>query len=253
MALQNNVRIAMLQPNYIPWKGVFDLISRVDIFVFYDDVQYTSKDWRSRNKIASPQGELWLTVPVKHDGRQLICNSLIDRNTSWQKKHYKSIYLNYKKAPYFEEYHYLLEEIYLKHCWENLCELNVFSTQLISKALDLNPQWVRSSQLGFTGNKDGEKVVKICKALGANYFINGPASKAFMNEDLFREAGIHLEYMQYSYSEYLQLHKPFRHDLSILDVLFNCGKASRKMIQQLNRGQTTGVVTNGMVETGKNI
>lgn len=104
-------KIAILQPNYIPWKGVFDLINQVDAFVFYDDVQYTKKDWRSRNKIKSPNGEHWITVPIATKGKreQLIFEAEIDNTQIWQSKHYKSIWSSYNKAPYFEEYKYIIK------------------------------------------------------------------------------------------------------------------------------------------------
>src|SRR5436190_11370628 len=103
-------KIAILQPNYIPWKGVFDLISRIDVFVFYDDVQYTAKDWRSRNRIRTAHGDIWLTVPVLSKGlrTQRICDAVIDPLSNWQEKHYKALKANYQKAKYFKEYEYLL-------------------------------------------------------------------------------------------------------------------------------------------------
>ncbi len=225
-------KIAILQPNYIPWKGVFDLISRTDVFVFYDDVQYTVKDWRSRNKIKTAHGEIWLTVPVKTTGHggQRICDAEIDTSSNWQAKHYKSLKINYQKAMYFKKYEYLLEEIYLNKKWSNISDLDIYSTQLIAKALDIEVEWHKSSDLGQSGGKEGERAVKICKMLGCDYFINGPSSKAFMNEELFSEKGIVLDYMKYSYPEYAQLHPPFTHQVTVLDVIFNCGPDARKFI-----------------------
>ncbi len=225
-------KIAILQPNYIPWKGVFDLIDRVDIFIFYDDVQYTVKDWRSRNRIRTTHGDIWLTVPVKTKGlgEQLICDAEIDMSSNWQRKHYKALKINYQKAMYFKEYEYLLEEIYLRNSWAKISDLNIYSTQLLAKALGIEVEWHKSSDLEQSGNKDGEKVVKICKMLGCDYFINGPTAKAFMNEELFRENGIVLDYMEYGYPEYRQLHQPFTHQVTVLDTIFNCGPEARKFI-----------------------
>lgn len=219
-------KIAILQPNYIPWKGVFDLISRVDVFVFYDDVQYTVKDWRNRNKIKSANGELWLTVPVIHKGRrdQLIKDAEIDNTTNWQQSHYKSLVSSYKKAPFFQEYHFILEEIYLNKQWDSISDLDIYATKRIAEILGIQVEWYRSSDLGCEGTKEGSKVVQICQKLKCDYFINGPASKGFMDEDLFRSEGIVLEYIEYDYSEYKQLYPPFNPYVSVLDTIFHCGK-----------------------------
>lgn len=226
------MKIAILQPNYIPWKGVFDLIDQVDVFVFFDDVQYTKKDWRNRNKIKTSNGETWLTVPVLTKGvrNQLINEAKINTEDNWQIKHYKAIELAYKKAPYFSEYKYIIDEIYLNNKWETIVDLNVFSTKLIAKALGINAKYVLSSDLEATGDKDGERVVEICKKLDCDYFINGPAAKAFMNQELFDSANITLDYIEYDYPEYDQLHPPFSHFVSVLDLLFSCGPEAKSFI-----------------------
>ena len=225
-------KIAILQPNYIPWKGVFDLINKVDVFVFYDDVQYTKKDWRNRNKIKTKNGDIWITVPVVTKGHQeqLIVDTHIDVSSNWQHKHYKTIRSNYAKAKYFDKFHYILEEIYLNNYWTRISDLNIFSTKLIAEALNINTRWVKSSDLQVDGSKDGERAIKICKQLECDYFINGPASKEFLNEELFIKNDIELVYMDYSYKEYEQLYKPFSHNVSVLDVLFNCGENAPNFI-----------------------
>ena len=217
--------IGILQPNYIPWKGVFDLINRVDIFVFYDDVQYTTKDWRNRNKIKTKDGLKWLTVPVIKKGlrHQLISQTKIDNSTNWQSKHYKTIISSFSKSPYLKDYEYLLEEIYLKKKWNMLSDLNITSTVFLAEALGIKMEWYKSSEFDETGSKDGEKVIKICQRLGCNHFINGPASREYMNEELFSNYHVSLSYIDYQYPEYPQLHGPFCHQVSILDLLFNCG------------------------------
>lgn len=225
-------KIAILQPNYIPWKGVFDLISRVDVFVFYDDVQYTTKDWRSRNRIRTAHGEVWLTVPVLSKGArdQRICDAVIDPSSKWQDKHYKALRINYQKARYFKDYEYLLEEIYVSRRWSKLSDLNIFATKLIAGALGITAEWHRSSDLGQSGGKNGERAINLCRRLACDYFINGPSARSFMDTSLFRENGIELDYMSYSYPEYPQLHEPFVHEVTVLDVIFNCGPAARAYV-----------------------
>ena len=218
-------KIGILQPNYIPWKGVFDLIDQVEVFVFYDDVQYTVKDWRNRNIIKTSHGDKWLSVPVIHKGKrnQLIHEAKINNIENWQKNHYKTIKLAYSKTKYFNEYYYILEELYLNNKWDKIAELDIFATKLIAVALGIKVEWVRSSELKKAGDKDGERVVKICKELGCNHFINGPTSKPFMNERLFNEACIKLDYLEYNYNVYEQQHPPFNHNVTVLDLIFNCG------------------------------
>lgn len=225
-------KIAILQPNYIPWKGVFDLINRVDVFVFYDDVQFTAKDWRSRNRIRTAHGDLWLTVPVLCKGRreQRICDAIIDPNSNWQSKHYKALKANYQRARYFKDYEYLLDEIYLANQWAKVADLNIFATKLISGALGVKTEWHRSRDLGQSGGKNGERAINLCRALGCDYFINGTSARSFMDASLFMESGIELDYMSYSYPEYEQLHQPFVHEVTVLDVIFNCGPKAREFV-----------------------
>lgn len=225
-------KIAMLQPNYIPWKGVFDLINKVDVFVFYDDVQYTSKDWRNRNKIRAPKEDIWLTVPVLTKGlrHQLICDAKINNSQNWKKKHYKTIKANYLKAPFFNEYEWILEDLYINNSWDKISDLDIYATKVLAKVLGIEVEWYRSSDLNQSGDKDGEKIIKICKELDCDYFINGPASKDFMNETLFAEHKIALEYMTYDYPEYKQLVEPFNHYVTVLDLIFNCGPEAGKYI-----------------------
>jgi len=225
-------KVAILQPNYIPWKGVFDLISRVDAFVFYDDVQYTAKDWRSRNRIKTAHGDLWLTVPVLTKGLrdQRICDAVIDPLSKWQTKHYKALKANYHKARYFKPYEYLLEEIYLARRWAKIADLNIFATRLIAEALGLKVEWHRSSDLRQSGSKNGERAINLCKSLACDHFVNGPSARTFMDESLFGQNGIKLDYISYAYPEYEQLHPPFLHEVTVLDVIFNCGPDARAFI-----------------------
>ena len=215
----------MLQSNYIPWKGVFDLIHRVDMFVFYDDVQYTKKDWRSRNKIPTKNGELWLSVPVDSKGKrdQLVCQAQINRETDWQAQHKRTLTLNYSKAPYFEQYKWILDDFYTDHEWTSLSEMNVYMTQKLASVLGITTEFVYGPDLHCEGDKDGGKVLKICEKLGCDYFINGPASREFMNEQKFIDAGVTLEYMSYQYPKYKQRVYPFDHYVSVLDLIFNTG------------------------------
>lgn len=225
-------KIAILQSNYIPWKGVFDMINQVDIFVFHEDVQYTKGDWRNRNQIKTPNGLEWLTVPVKKAPTESkIFEIEIANEINWQRNHYNKIRQNYSKAPFFKEYHFILEDIYLKNKWTNLSQFNIYTTKLIANVLGIKTKFIDSIELKTTGVKD-DKVIDICKELNATHYLSGPAAKEYITEDKFRNANIGLGYIKYEYPEYNQLHGDFNHYVSVLDVIFNCGKDSPKYIFQ---------------------
>lgn len=217
-------KIAILQSNYIPWKGVFDMINMVDEFVFFEDVDYTKRDWRSRNKIPTPNGELWLTVPVnKAERGTKIMDITINHETDWQRKHYLTISGNYKKAPYYKQYENLLDDFYINHRWESLSEMNIYITKTISKLLGITTSFVNSADLHTSGTKD-DKLIEICQKLNATHYLSGPAAKDYIVDEKFKEAKIGLSYIQYNaYPTYKQLYGEFNHYVSVLDVLFNCG------------------------------
>lgn len=218
-------KIAILQSNYIPWKGVFDMINMVDEFVFFEDVDYTQRDWRNRNKIPSPNGELWLSVPVNKAKRGTkIKDITINQETNWQRKHYLTITSFYRKAPYYKEYEDFIAEIYLNHLWESLSEMNIYITKQISSILGITTSFINSTDLHTNGTKD-DKLIEICQKLNATHYLSGPAARNYINNDKFKKAGISLSYMLYdNYPEYKQLYGHFNHHVSVLDVLFNCGK-----------------------------
>lgn len=224
-------KVAIVQSNYIPWRGYFDLIAAVDEFILYDDVQYTRRDWRNRNQIKTPQGPLWLTVPVMSKGRydQKIRETMICK-TNWAIDHWKSIQVNYRKAIYFEEIVEWLEPIYLIQPHTSLSQLNRTLIEAICRYLKINTKISSSSDYRLIDGKT-ERLAHLCRQTEANVYISGPAAKSYINEQEFLECGVSLEWFEYSrYLEYPQLWGTFVHRLSIIDLLFNCGKdATRYM------------------------
>lgn len=220
-------KCAILQSNYIPWKGVFDMINQVDTFVFLEDVDFTVRDWRTRNRIKTANGAMWLSVPVKKSARGTkIFEIEICQDTNWQLHHYKTICNAYKKASYFDNYHDIIEEIYLTRKWHNLSEFNIYATKLLAQALNINATFVTSKELNTNGLKD-DKLIEICKKVGADFYLSGPAAKNYITPEKFLNANIELAYMDYNhYPEYKQLHGEFDHYVSVLDLLFNCGENS---------------------------
>src|SRR5438067_416813 len=214
----------ILQPSYIPWRGYFHQIQRADVFVFYDDVQYDKHGWRNRNRIKTPQGSQWLTIPILTKGAldTPINQIQIAWNTRWNDKHWASLKQNYGKAPFFKQYSPMLEELYRSKP-QLLADFTIDSTIQLARELGLHQtKFIRSSSLNVTGVKT-DRILQILKQLGATHYISGPAAKDYLEEEKFAEAGIGLEYIIYDYQEYPQLYPPFDPQVTILDLLFMMG------------------------------
>lgn len=222
-----NKKVAIIQSNYIPWKGYFDIIDSVDEFIFYDEMQYTKNDWRNRNKIKTQNGLQWLTIPCETkgviDSFQRICDTKIT-DKRWAKKHWNSIQNAYAKAPYFKEYKSFFENLYNECSQEDyLCKVNYKFIYAINELLDIKTKISFSQDYGLIEGKTERLVDLVQKAGGTNY-LSGPAAKDYIDENLFKEANIKLEWMDYSgYPEYPQLFPPFEHSVSVLDLIFNTG------------------------------
>lgn len=216
-------RVAINQSNYIPWKGYFDLIHDVDLFVFYDDVQFTIRDWRNRNRFKSPSGADWLTIPVGSDRHRLICD-VVPSNGLWQKKHWKTLCQLYGKTPYFGMYRAFFQHVYCEREWCSLSQLNQYLIKYIAQEyLGISTRFLCSSELPKGGKKQ-ERLLNMLVEVGASAYISGPSAKAYIEPRAFQELGMELIWKDYSsYPEYPQFYPPFRHDVSILDLLFHTG------------------------------
>ncbi|WP_211451720.1 WbqC family protein [Collimonas antrihumi] len=226
-----NKKIAIVQSNYIPWKGYFDMIAAVDEFILYDDMQYTRRDWRNRNQIKTPQGQQWVTVPVKVKGKylQTIRETEID-GADWADAHWKAVAQNYRRAPHFEEVAALFEPLYRGRQYTHLSALNRALIEAVCAYLGITTKISNSWDYVLIEGKT-ERLADLCaQAMGSEY-ISGPAARDYIEEHLFVERGIKLGWFDYAgYPEYPQLWGDFTHGVTILDLLFNCGKdASRYM------------------------
>lgn len=216
-------KVAILQSNYIPWKGYFDIINDVDLFIFYDDVQYTKNDWRNRNLIMTPQGPQWLSIPVGQEINRLVCDVMIPKN-SWANKHLKTLQQNYSRAPYYESIRKFIDGIYLGRTWDNLSELNHYLIEKISRQyLGTTTEFSDSLEYQLHGSRQ-ERLLGLLAQVGATSYLSGPAARSYIIEEDFSRAGIELIYKDYSgYPEYPQSYPPFTHNVSILDLLFHTG------------------------------
>ncbi len=229
-------KVAISQSNYIPWRGYFDLIASVDEFVIFDEVQYTRRDWRNRNKIKTRDGSQWLTVPVKVKGKYLqkIRDTQIENN-AWQDKHWKTIKNNYSKTPYFFELEKELKKIYYDEKILYLSKLNRRLIDLFCEYLGITTK-IRDSFEFKLKDDQTERLVNICIDLDAEEYISGPAAKNYINDSVFKKNNIKLSYADYSdYPKYNQQFGEFINNLSILDLVFNCGKSSYKYMKHLDK------------------
>lgn len=216
--------VVITQSNYIPWKGYFDAIRAADVFVEYDDMQYTRRDWRNRNLIKTPQGLHWLTIPVEVKGKffQSIRDTRISE-PNWQNNHWKTISMNYAKAPFFKENKDYFGELYDKARFSFLTEVNMHFLRGINTFLGIDTPLISSSDFELKEDRT-ERLLHICQALGGTTYYSGPAAKAYMNESMFQAAGVEIVYFDYAgYPEYNQLFPPFEHGVSVLDLIFNEG------------------------------
>jgi hypothetical protein len=225
-------KVAIVQSSYIPWKGYFDLINLVDEFILYDDAQYTRRDWRNRNRIKTPNGLQWVTIPVKVKGRysQKIKNTVVS-DRDWNRKHWKILIHNYAKSQYFGEYRDLFEQLYLRSDERYLSEINLRFLKGICKILGIKTKISWSADYELRGGKT-EKLVHLCKQVDATEYISGPTAKGYIDEKLFQSESIKLEYMDYSgYPEYNQLYPPFEHAVSVIDLIFSEGAEASKYMK----------------------
>lgn len=228
--------LAVLQPGYLPWLGFFDQILRSDVFVLYDDVQFDKHGWRNRNRVKGRRGPQWLTVPIHHRrrGQQRILDIEINNGTSWARKHIATIRHLYARAPFLSTYLPELADL-LRGDWKRLVDLDVAVIQLMTRWLDIRRPVLRASELGVPGARN-ERLVALCRSVGATDYLSGDAARAYLDVSLFEANGIRVHWQRYSHPVYPQLHGDFISHLSALDLLLNCGPESTAILRHTGGG-----------------
>jgi len=219
-------KVAILQSNYIPWKGYFDIIGAVDEFILYDEVQYTKNDWRNRNKIKTAQGLAWLTIPVRQERLHQKINETVVFDQNWAVKHWRTLAQTYARAANFSTYKDPFEALYTNLQTNYLSEINFAFIQLICRLLGIQTKLSWSTDYPLpTGLSRTERLVGLVQAAGGNEYLSGLAARNYLEEELFDAAAIKLRWMNYDhYPVYQQLHSPpFEHGVSVVDLLFNEG------------------------------
>lgn len=231
------MKAIILQPNYLPWMGYFGMIDIADVFVFYDDVQFSRQSWQQRNKIKSQNGnQIWLTIPIVRKFGQNINQVRINKTLNWTRKHWGSLCQSYRKTPYFKSYKKEIENIY-QESWDYLSDLNILIIKKISELLGGNiPKFVRSSELQNIKGKKTDRLLSILEKIEANEYISGPAAKDYIETEKFKEKDIKLYWFEYQHPIYPQVGKEFIFYLSTIDLLFNTGDEAINYIRKGLKG-----------------
>lgn len=224
------MRVGVIQSCFIPWRGYFDFMRSVDVFVFYDDVQYSKNSWRNRNRIKTPDGPRWITVPVRHRSlSQLICETEIDERSDWRSSHFRLWRDSYASARYFEDVLPLLGDLGRTETW-TLSELNVRLTRAVAGYLGIKTPTIMSTEFKCSGSSTG-RLIDLLKKAGATTYLSGPSADEYLDKEQFRRAGICLEYKSYDYAPYPQLWGAFEGAVSVLDLIANCGPESHAFLR----------------------
>jgi hypothetical protein len=229
-----NNKVAILQSNYIPWKGYFDLMNQVDDFVIYDCVQYTKNDWRNRNQIKSKNGLQWLTIPVSVKSSSQLINETDVADTVWIDKHMKTIAQTYAKSAHYKEYAEEILAIFeMAKSLTKLSDINLLFIKWINEKLGIKTRIHTATDFNLAEDRI-DRLVNICEQLNADCYLSGPAAKDYLDESRFIDKNIRVEWMDYKgYSEYPQFGGEFDHAVSVLDLIFHTGADAKLFFNKI--------------------
>jgi len=231
------VIVAIHQPQYLPWIGYFSKLLKADVFCYLDNVQFKKNEWQNRNRIKTSQGWKWLTVPVAYRFPQKINEVKINNAVDWRKKHFQTLISNYSKAPFFKEHVSFIEHAYARE-WEFISALNIFMIEYIREKLGLGDKpTVLASHLNLSDDPTG-RLIDICTFLGADTYLAGRDGARYMDLDKFKAGGIRVLTQDFQHPRYPQLFGEFVSNLSVIDLLFNCGPRSMEKIIESNPVRT---------------
>jgi hypothetical protein len=222
--------LAAHQPQFAPWLGYFDKLDRADVFVLLDNVQYKKNEWQNRNRIKGADGPQWLTVPVSGRFGQEIRELDIAARENWQLRHLKTLSTCYRRAPHFEDTLELYERI-ARRPWEKLAELNIQLLRDLVAQLNLETEIVLASELDPLPDHRDERLIELCRRFDARDYLAGAGGRAYMELERYEAAGLNVVFQDYQHPAYPQLFGDFTPNLSILDLLFNCGPSSTEIIR----------------------
>ena len=227
--------VSIHQPEHLPWLGFFDKLRQADVFVLLDTTQYAKDDFQNRNRIKTANGPSWLTVPVYKKGKseQLILEAEISYDSKWQNKSWQLILQSYKNSPYFSEHRSFFEDIY-KTKVIKLVDLNIKIIKYVVQQLGIRSKIVTASELKIFEKGSTTVNLKICEILNAETYLSGKMGKQYLDIQQFEERGISIEYQDFSHPIYPQQWGEFIPNMSIIDLLFNCGPSGLEIIAEAN-------------------
>ena len=235
--------VVISQPTYLPWAGYFRIMKEADVYVFLDNVQFEQRSWQSRNRIKSAKDLVWLSIPTHHDNQCRIIDVDVDNSKVWKRQHLNSIKVSYGKAPFFKEYYPWLKSVFESN-WLDLSSLNIYLIKHLAALLGLSPIFVRASKLGLEGKRTN-LLLDICKMFGADRYVSSIGAKNYMEQDgakaIFDKEGIKVEFLQVKQFVYPQLFGQFVPELSVVDLLFNCGPNSAKILFDQDNAMFSGL------------
>src|SRR3989338_1183673 len=226
-------KLVILPPLFLPWIGVFDMMNQADLFIILDNVQFSRQSWQQRNRNKTQAGVKWLTVPVKHRFGERIMNIKIDYSTDWINKHLKTIHYSYKGAPFFPEVCELLQRAYAKKP-ALLCQFNGCLLNDLRDYLGIKTPLILASDVPIENRGGKDHVLDLCKYFDAKYYLNGPLGKSLYSPEEFQKIGVDLVFHEFRNPVYSQLHGTFISHLSVVDMLFNCGRNTLELIARNN-------------------
>ncbi len=214
----------------MPWLGYFDKIVRSEIFVFLDNVQFKKNEFQNRNKIKTAQGWMWLTVPVLYKYPEQIDEVKINNGIDWRKKHLRTLTINYQKVPFFHDLFPEVERFYARAS-ASIAEVNRESVLMLLEMLGVHRKIAIASALGHLPEEPSERLAAICESLGADTYLSGAGGRAYLDLEPFNKRGITVKFQTFNHPVYPQRYGDFIPNLSLLDLLFNCGPNSLKILE----------------------
>jgi hypothetical protein len=214
----------------MPWLGYFDKILRSNMFVFLDNVQFKKNEFQNRNKIKTAQGEMWLTVPVMYKYPEHLDEVKTNNRADWRKKHAKTLAINYQKAPYFHDFFPEVERFYAGNS-ESISKVNSESVLMLLRMLGVHKETEVASALGDFPEEPSERLAAICESLGADTYLSGAGGRDYLDLEPFNKNGITVVFQAFKHPVYPQLYGDFIPNLSLLDLLFNCGPDSLNILE----------------------
>ena len=223
--------VAIHQPQYLPWLGYFDKLYRCDVLCLLDTVQYKKNEFQNRNRIKTADGWQWLTVPVTYRFPQRINEVGVNQTVDWQRKHLQAIKINYSKAPFFDTYYASFEQFYQKS-YELIADVNVASIELLMELLGREGKLVLASSLQVETEDPTFRLVEVCKILGGDFYLSGIDGAKYMNVGMFKNHKVEVLFQNFKHPHYPQCYGPFEPNMSVVDLLFNCGPESLAIIRE---------------------